>query len=177
MKRYCATSPPSSTAPGGSVGSTRARARVAPLLMAVLVCASGSALKADDGTEPPCGVPVPTVEGPAFNPENVCASFPPAQTGPITDPDVQRPDESAWRIFSEINFPVPGRSDYPTWRTWPEQAEVYPPTRIPRILPSGMTSPAPSPSSAVGPRCNNDSRVPMAASTPPWPTPTMRAAR
>lgn len=81
----------------------------------------------------PCGSPVPSVEGPAFDPENICATDPPPQSGPITNPDMQRPDQEAWTIFSEINRPVYGQ---PFWRTWPEQAEVYPANPDPRNPPT-----------------------------------------
>ncbi len=71
----------------------------------------------------PCGSPVASVEGPAFDPENVCSNFPVPQVGAITNPAMQQPDQTAWQIFSELNQPVGGQ---PAWRGFPEQSEVYP---------------------------------------------------
>lgn len=120
--------------------------RLAPLaftLVAILGLGFGPALAAE-----PCGSTAPSVEGPAFDPENVCASDPPPQTGPITDPNMQQPDESAWRIFSEINRPVEG---VPFWRTWPEQAAVYPANPNPDDPPKWQDISDPDPSHRARP--------------------------
>jgi hypothetical protein len=105
---------------------TRDRSRLALITLTTVAAVAAVALVAGPalaaGGSAPCGSTQPSVEGPPFNPTNVCASDPPPQTGPITNPEMQQSDESAWRIFSEINRPVQG---VPFWRTWPEQAEVY----------------------------------------------------
>ncbi len=85
--------------------------------------------------EEACGSSTPSVEGPAFNPENVCASYPVAQMGPITNSAMQTPDELAWQIFTDINKPIPAGSGVPFWRWWPEQAEVYPANPRPKNPP------------------------------------------
>jgi len=73
-----------------------------------------------------CGSEAQSPEGPPFNPEHVCASYPPHQNGPITNPDMQDPTQGAWEIFAELNRPSAAGSKVTVWRTWPEQAEVYP---------------------------------------------------
>lgn len=107
----------------------------------------GTAFAAEAATGS-CGSLQPSVEGPAFNPENVCATDPPPQTGPITDPDMQKPDEAAWRIFSEINRPTKG---VPFWRTWPEQAQVYPADPNPEAPPKWQDIADPEPILRVRP--------------------------
>ena len=77
----------------------------------------------------PCGDPEHSVEGPGFNPENVCASYPPPQSEPITNLATQDPDKQAWEIFADLNQPIgqnPQEPGFPRWRHWPEQAMVYP---------------------------------------------------
>jgi hypothetical protein len=110
-------------------------------LILVVIFGIGLVIAAEDSTEP-CGSTQPSVEGPPFNPENVCTSDPPSQVGLITDPDIQQPDESAWRIFSEINRPD---HSAPFWRSWPEQAEVYPAVPNPANPPKWKAISGPEP--------------------------------
>ena len=135
---------------------------LAATLAATLALGFGLARAAQDGAPEPCGSPEPSVEGPAFDPENVCATEPPPQLGPITDPAVQRPDETAWRIFAEINRPVEGQ---PFWRTWPEQAEVYPPDPDPANPPKWEKIAGPEP--ALRARSSVQQRI---RATTPGPT-------
>lgn len=70
-----------------------------------------------------CGSKVASEEGPAFDPENVCADYP-VQSGPISDLAAQDPDQQAWVLFTVLNRTEDSKTPY--WRTWPEQADVYP---------------------------------------------------
>lgn len=93
------------------------------VLAFVLWSSQGVSVFADQS---PCGYPSGSEEGPGFDPENVCASYPP-QSGPITNRATQDPDQQAWNLFAMINSPDPDRSSgEPSWRHWPEQAQVYP---------------------------------------------------
>ena len=83
----------------------------------------------------PCGSLTPSIEGPAFDPENVCASYPPKQVGPVTNAAMQDPDRVAWQIFTDLNTPVSPGSPVPFWRSWPEQAEVFPANPKPKQPP------------------------------------------
>jgi hypothetical protein len=98
--------------------------RTSPTLAALLLIAASLGGPARAGT--PCGATQSNPEGPAFDPRNVCATFPPPQLGAITNSAMQQPERVAWEIFSELNRPVPGSRES-WWQTFPEQAEVYPP--------------------------------------------------
>ena len=72
-----------------------------------------------------CGSPNPSLEGPAIAPDAVCAVAP-RVVGPIKNPTMEKPDRRAWKLFMENNRPFNSGKQYPLWRSWPEQAEVYP---------------------------------------------------
>lgn len=92
----------------------------------LLTAATGAGAHA----EAPCGDTQANPEGPAFDPTNVCATFPPPQDGAITNPAMQQPEQMAWQIFAELNQPV-AETHESLWQTFPEQAEVYPPNPDP----------------------------------------------
>ena len=94
------------------------------IVVAVLILLRGNIGLADAAE--PCGSTVQSIEGPPFDGENVCTEQTP-QTGTMTNPAMQAPDQFAWEKFAELNRPANNKAGQVVawWRTWPEQADVY----------------------------------------------------